>query len=340
MAKKKKYDKITIEHGAGGEVMEKLIKEVVLNRVEKKVDGIGLHELDDGASIPIERQNLVITTDSHVVRPLFFPGGDIGRLSVSGTVNDLAVMGAEPLALTTAMVIEEGLDCGVLERTMESISNTAREADVDIVSGDTKVMERGEIDGLIINTTGIGLTKKPVPDSGLKPGDKIIITGSIGNHGLSILSHREGFNFESELKSDVRPVNHITGKAVEVGGVNAMKDPTRGGLAKSITDMAVKSGVDVELDEEKIPIKREVKSASEILGIDPMTVANEGIAVIGVEQDRARDVVEEIRKCDGAEDAAVIGNVRKGEGEVIMKTEIGGKRYVEAPAGDPIPRVC
>ncbi|OUJ18942.1 Hydrogenase maturation factor HypE [Methanonatronarchaeum thermophilum] len=337
---KKQENKITIEHGAGGQVMDSLIKNIILKHTDKKNGGIGLHDLDDGASIPHNNENIVITTDSHVVRPIFFPGGDIGRLAVSGTINDLSVMGAKPIALTSALILEEGLEIEVVEKTINSLFKTAQEAEVDIVTGDTKVMEAGELDKIIINTTGIGYTNHPISDSGLKPGDKIILTGSVGNHGLSILSHREGFNFKSNIKSDVKPINKIIDKALEIGGVTAMKDPTRGGLSKSINEMASKANVNIELKENKIPIKKEVKSASEILGIDPMSVANEGIAIIGVKPEKANEILEKLKKIDGAKDTAVIGTVKEGKGKVTLETTIGGKRYIEPPAGDPIPRVC
>ncbi|WGI17278.1 hydrogenase expression/formation protein HypE [Methanonatronarchaeum sp. AMET-Sl] len=335
-----KKNRITIEHGAGGEVMDSLIKNSILKWSTEKQEGIGLNQLDDGAAIPHNNEHIVITTDSHIVRPLFFPGGDIGRLAVSGTINDLSVMGAEPLALTSALVIEEGLEIEVVEKTIQSLFKTAKEAGVNIVTGDTKVMESGEIDDIIINTTGIGYTKNPISDKGLKPGDKIIITGSIGNHGLAILSHREGFKFKSKLKSDVKPINHIIKKALKIGGVTAMKDPTRGGLAKSINEMAKKAKVDIELKEQKIPIKKEVKSTSEILGIDPMTVANEGIAIIAAKPEKADKILNQLRKLEGAKDTEIIGTVVEGNGEVTLETAIGGKRYIEPPAGDPIPRVC
>ena len=335
--------KIGMNHGAGGEVMSNLIKDTVLNNISKKSvnGGVSLDALDDGATIPIGDYEIVVTTDGHTVNPLFFPGGDIGRISAAGTINDVSVMGAKPLAITNAMIIGEGFDIDDLDKIMKSMDEACREADVAVVSGDTKVMEQGKIEGLVIVTTGFGLAKKGeiVKDSTLEVGDKIIITGSVGDHGMSLMSFREGFGFETDLKSDVAPMWPLIEKALKVGGVTAMKDPTRGGFANAINEMASKSSVGVLLQDEAIPVKKEVKAVSEMLGIDPYEVANEGKVVMGVKADKAQEVLEAIKTDKYGKDAAIIGEVIEGK-HVLIQTPVGGERILEAPIADPVPRVC
>lgn len=325
-------------HGAGGEVMGELLRTLTAFS-HNNAGGVGLESLDDGAIIPINGSNIVLTTDSHVVRPLFFPGGDIGRLSVCGTVNDLAVMGARPIALTSAMIIEEGFSVDDLARIVASMDQALGEAGASIVTGDTKVVERGSLDGIIINTAGIGIADHPVRDSTLKEGDLIISSGTLGDHGISILSYREGFEFGERLMSDVAPVWPIVERALGAGDVHAMKDPTRGGFAAAINEMARKSGVGILLDEEKVPIRRSIRSAADILGIDPLQVANEGKVVMGVAADDAEAILSAIRSHPTGADAAIIGEVISGS-RVVMQTSIGGERFIEPPLGDPVPRVC
>jgi hydrogenase expression/formation protein HypE len=336
-------DKIGMNHGAGGEVMGNLIAETILNNISKKSvnGGIGLDALDDGATIPLGEYEIVITTDGHTISPLFFPGGDIGRISAAGTINDVSVMGAKPLAITNAMIIKEGFPIENLDKIMKSMNETCEEADVAIVSGDTKVMEQNKIDEIVIVTTGIGIAKKGeiIRDSTLEVGDKIIVTGSIGDHGMSLMSFREGFGFDTDLKSDVAPVWGMVSKALEIGGVKAMKDPTRGGFANAINEMANKSGVGVLLNQEDIPIKEEVKAVSDMLGIDPYEVANEGKVVMGVESEFADEILEAIKKDQYGKDAAIIGEVIEGR-HVLIETPVGGQRILEAPIADPVPRVC
>ncbi len=335
--------KISMSHGAGGEVMQNLISDVILgNLSNKRVNGgVGLDDLDDGATIPFGDYEIVITTDSHTVNPIFFPGGDIGRISIAGTVNDVSVMGAKPLAIANAMVVSEGFPGEDFERIIKSMDEVCREVDVAIITGDTKVMEQDKLDKLVISTTGIGIVKKGEVkrDSSLKLGDKIILTGSIGDHGVSLMSYREGFGFETDLKSDVAPVWGMVKVALDVGGVNAMKDPTRGGIANALNELASKSGVGMLLDEEKIPIKKEVIAASEMLGIDPYEVANEGKVIMGVEADKAEEILQAIRKTKYGKDAQIIGEVTTDK-HVILETVMGGKRIMEAPIADPVPRVC
>ncbi len=333
---------VKLEHGAGGSAMRELIENVIASGLTlKRVgDGIGLEHMDDGAVIKLGNVNLVFTTDSHTVYPIFFPGGDIGRLAVSGTVNDLAVMGAKPIALACAMVIEEGFPLKDLKRIVKSMDETAREAGVAIVTGDTKVVERGKLDQIVITTTGVGIAEKVVLDSGLKPGDKIIVTGCIGAHGIALLAFREGIELEVQLKSDVAPIWPVVKEALKVGGVTAMKDPTRGGLASALNEMARKSRVDIIIEEEKLPIKDEVKAVAEMLGIDPLEVTCEGVAIIGVEDEYAEEVLKAVRKTAYGKNASIIGRVVKGEGLVIMESLVGGRRIVREPVGEPIPRVC
>ncbi|WP_409200774.1 hydrogenase expression/formation protein HypE [Methanobrevibacter sp. DSM 116169] len=336
-------DKIGMGHGAGGEVMSNLIAETILNNISKKsVDGgVSLDDLDDGATIPLGDYEIVITTDGHTINPLFFPGGDIGRISAAGTINDVSVMGAKPLAITNAMIIREGFPIDDLDKIMKSLDETCREADVAVIAGDTKVMEHDKIDELVIVTTGIGIAKKGeiVRDSTLNVGDKIIVTGTLGDHGMSLMSFREGMEFETDLTSDVAPVWNMIKEAIDLKAITAMKDPTRGGFANAINEMAKKSGVGVLLNQEDIPIKKEVHAASEMLGIDPYEVANEGKVVMGVKAELADKVLEIIKKNKYGRDAAIIGEVIEGE-HVLIETPVGGQRILESPIADPVPRVC
>ncbi|MDR0911466.1 MAG: hydrogenase expression/formation protein HypE [Methanobrevibacter sp.] len=335
--------KIGMNHGAGGEVMGNLISKTVLDNVTKKIvnNGIGLDSLDDGATIPIGDYEIVITTDGHTIDPLFFPGGDIGRISAAGTINDISVMGAKPLAITNAMIIQEGFDIEDLDKIMKSMDKTCQEVDVGIIAGDTKVMEQGKIDKMVVVTTGIGIIEKgkAIRDSTLSVGDKIIISGSVGDHGMSLMSFREGFGFETDLQSDVAPVWSIVEAAMNAGTVTAMKDPTRGGLANAINEMANKSKVGVMLNDEAIPVKKQVKAVSEMLGIDPYEVANEGKVLMGVKAEDADNILEAIQKTKYGKDAAIIGEVIEGN-RVLVETPIGGTRILEAPIADPVPRVC
>lgn len=336
-------DKISMNHGAGGEVMANLISSAVLDNITKKSvnGGISLDALDDGATIPIGDYEIVVTTDGHTIDPLFFPGGDIGRISAAGTINDVSVMGAKPLAISNAIIMQEGFPIADLDRIMKSLNETCEEVDVAVITGDTKVMEQGKIDGIVMVTTGIGIAKKGeiVRDSTLEVGDKIIVTGSLGDHGMSLMSFREGFGFETDLKSDTAPMWNVVKKALDVGGVTAMKDPTRGGFANAINEMASKSGKGVLLHQEAIPIKKEVHVVSEMLGIDPFEVANEGKVVMGVKADKAEEVLEAIKTEEYGKDAAIIGEVIEGD-YVVVETPIGGERILEAPIADPVPRVC
>ncbi len=325
-------------HGAGGEVMGELLR-VITNLKHNNAGGIGLEALDDGAVIPIGGQNIVFTTDSHVVSPIFFPGGDIGRIAVSGTINDLAMMGGRPIALSCGMIIPEGFDVADLERIVASMDAALDESGASLVTGDTKVLERGALDSIIINTAGIGVADRVVRDNGLVPGDKIIVSGTIGDHGIAIMAHREGFDFGGQIHSDVAPLWTLVEQALAAGDIHAMKDPTRGGFANAINEMASKSRVGVIIEEEALPFQKSVLSAAGMLGIDPLEVANEGKVIMGVAPGDADAVLAALRSHPYGRGAAIVGEVVEGS-HVILQTAIGGERFIEAPIGDPVPRVC
>ncbi len=336
--------KILLSHGAGGEMMNRLIADSILKNLSAKALGeVGLSDLDDGASISLGDKELVISTDSYIVSPIFFPGGDIGKLAACGTINDISMMGARPLALSLALIIEEGFETSELEQIIRSIDEVCKNTEVSVITGDTKVMQRGKLDKIVINTTGIGVVEKSnvIKDSNLSPGDKIILSGTVGDHGVSLLSFREGFGFETTLCSDVAPLWHMVEKALKVGGITAMRDPTRGGLASTLNDWARKSNTGIIVREDKIPLKTEVIAASRMLGIDPYTVANEGKAVIGVRRDKADEMLAVLRDTEEGKNAEIIGEViDKYNGKVILETIVGGRRIMEPPVGDPVPRVC
>ena len=335
-------DRVGLRHGAGGRAMRALIEDVFL-ALATPVDGIGLAALDDGAAIRLGDEWLVITTDSHVVHPIFFPGGDIGRLSVCGTVNDLAMMGAtEPIGLTCAVIVEEGFPRSDLERIRDSILAASREAGAPIVTGDTKVMGKGELDGIVLNTAGVGLARRVVSDAGLHPGDRILVTGTIGDHGLAIMTRRHDLRLEGDLRSDVAPLNGLVRGALAAGGedVVAMKDPTRGGLASVLHEMAGKAKVGIVLEEQAVPVSPEVRAAGEVLGIDPLLVANEGKAVIGVRPGAEGRVLAALRAHPLGRKAAVVGTaIAERPGSVILDTGFG-KRLLAEIEGEPLPRIC
>jgi hydrogenase expression/formation protein HypE len=299
--------------------------------------------MDDGAALRVGDRWLIVTTDSHVVHPVFFPGGDIGRLSVCGTVNDLAMMGAtEVLGLTCGAILEEGFPRTDLERIQASMAQACREAGARIVTGDTKVMGRGEIDGVVLNTTGVGMTDRVVPDSGLQPGDAIVVTGTMGDHGLAILSARHALQLEGDLASDVAPVNGLIREALLAGGegIVALKDPTRGGLSSALHEMAGKSGVGILLDETSVPVTAAVRAAGDLLGIDPLHVANEGKAVLGVRREAVDRVLAALRAHPLGRDAAVVGTcLSERPGSVILDTGFG-RRLLAEPDGELLPRIC
>jgi hydrogenase expression/formation protein HypE len=346
-------------HGAGGTVMHNLVKNYILKYfggTESASFEVPLEALDDAAVV----DDIVLKSDSHAVRPIFFPGGDIGRLAVSGTVNDIAVLGAEPYALACGFILEEGLPLTDFERILASMQETCREANVGIVTGDTKVVEKGSLGGCVINVSGIGRRTEALEknlmvvkrfrgdfkarwilDSNLKPGDKIILSGTIGDHGLAVLSAQEGLSFGGEIKSDVKPLNrliqHLLG---DVGGIVAMKDPTRGGLADALNEFSEKSKVGILIHEEKIPIKENVRAACEMLGLDPLEVGNEGKVLIGVVKEKVEEVLGFLKSTEDGKDTEIIGEATREFSGVAMQTIIGGKRIIARPLGDPVPRIC
>jgi len=335
---------VRMKHGGGGRAMRSLIEDVLAKGfAESPFDGIGLGAFDDGAAMKVGDEWLVMTTDSHVIHPIEFPGGDIGKLSIAGTMNDLAMMGAtERISLTCAMIIEEGFEIETLERIHQSMFVTARDAGGVIVTGDTKVMGRGEIDGLVINTTGIGFAKRPVRDNGLRVGDRIIVTGTMGDHGLAIMATRHQLGLEGDLRSDTAPLTSLIRCALDAGGddIVSMKDPTRGGLSSSLHEMASKARVGIVLQEPEVPISEPVRAAGEILGIDPLQVANEGKAVIGVRPEAAESVLAALQAHPLGREARIIGSaVEERPGQVILDTGFG-RRLLSESDGEPLPRIC
>jgi hydrogenase expression/formation protein HypE len=333
-----------MKHGGGGRAMRTLIEEVFLRGADDlPVDGVGLSAMDDGAAIRLGDQYLIVTTDSHVIHPLFFPGGDIGRLSVAGTVNDLVMMGATKLlGLTCGVIVEEGLPREVLEKVQASMRATCKEAGVPIVTGDTKVMGKGELDGLVINTAGVGLAPRVIHDNGLRVGDRIIVTGTVGDHGLAVMAARNKLELEGKLESDVAPLFELIQLALRAGGegVVAMKDPTRGGVASALHEMAGKAGVGVLLSEPDIPVSEAARAASELLGIDPLHVANEGKALLGVRPEVADRVLAALKEHPLGRRAALIGTaVAEPKGKLVLDTGFG-RRLLAEPEGEPQPRIC
>jgi hydrogenase expression/formation protein HypE len=317
---------------------------------------VSLEALDDAAVV----DSIVLKSDSHAVKPIFFLGGDIGRLAVSGTVNDIAVLGAEPYALTCGFILEEGLALADFERILASMQQTCAEAGVSIVTGDTKVVEKGSLGGCVINTSGIGrrtvaldknlevvkqfkrdFKTRWILDSNLRIGDKIILSGTVGDHGLAVLSAQEGLSFGSGIKSDVKPLNRLIQRLLgEVGGIVAMKDPTRGGLADALNEFSEKSKVGVLVYEDKIPVREDVRAACEMLGLDPLEVGNEGKIIIGVVQEKAEEALKLLRTTEEGKEADIIGEATADFSGVAMQTIVGGKRIIARPVGDPVPRIC
>jgi hydrogenase expression/formation protein HypE len=340
---------IRLAHGAGGVLQGELINFITENITFKKVNkGIGVEELDDGATIPLKdyNQEVVVTADGHTVHPLFFPGGNLGILSVCGTVNDLIMMGAKPLALTSIIIIEEGFSFESLEKIVNSFNYTAREANIAIIAGDTKVMPRGSLDQIIMATTGIGLKDKRIKilDSNLQNEDKIIITGSIGDHESALIGSRDGLNISSDLKSDVGlllEIYNVLKEDIENNYIHAMKDPTRGGIAGALNDWANKSNMGIMVEEDKIPIKKQVNAICDMLGLDTYTMACEGRALLSVSQEKADNILNKIRSTNIGVEAEIIGKVRtENPKKVLLKTSVGGTRFIDMPLGEAIPRIC
>ncbi len=332
-------EKILLAHGSGGKLAHELIKKTFVKAFGNPL----LAKLDDSAVMNVSGK-LAFTTDSFVVSPIFFPGGDIGKLSVCGTVNDLAMVGAKPLYLSLALIIEEGLPQSELSTIIDSIQAAAQEAEVDIVTGDTKVVNRGNADKLFINTAGVGAIPEGVDISGsnARPGDKVILSGTIGDHGIAVLSQREGLSFSTTLKSDCAPLGSLVAEMLKASpNIHCLRDPTRGGLATTLNELAEQSKVSIRIEEEKIPVRQEVLGACEMLGFDPLYIANEGKLVAIVTPEDADKVLKAMQKNKYGRDAAIIGEVRaEHPGRVVMKTCLGSSRIVDMLVGDPLPRIC
>ncbi len=336
-------ERILLAHGSGGRLSHELVTQVFVppweNPILSRLDDSAVFGLTDGAE-----PRLAFSTDSYVVKPLFFKGGDIGRLAVCGTVNDLAMSGARPLYLSAGFVIEEGLTLKDLRAVVQSMREAAEEAGVQIVAGDTKVVEKGSADGLFINTAGVGVLRSGVHISGdgAQVGDAVILSGSIGDHGIAVLSQREGLDFESPVSSDTAPLNHMVAAMLEVSTqIHALRDPTRGGLAGSLNEIAAQSGVGIRIREEAIPLKPGVLAACEMLGLDPLYVANEGKLIAMVARADSDRVLEALRGNEYGREAAIIGEVvAEPQGKVLMETAVGGTRMVHMLVGELLPRIC
>ncbi len=331
---------VILGHGSGGKLSHDLIGDLFL----PPFDNPALRAGNDAGVVPISGGQLAVSTDSHVVWPLFFSGGDIGRLAICGTVNDVAMMGAAPLYLTVGFILEEGLEIGLLERVVESMRESAAEASVQIIAGDTKVVERGKADSLYINTAGVGVVRPHLNIGGAmaQPGDVVILSGTIGDHGIAVLNARGELGIETAVSSDVAPLNHLVAAMLDASdNIRVLRDPTRGGVATALNEIAQQSDVGIVLEETAVPIRPPVKAACELLGFDPLYIANEGklLAIVGRED--ADKVVDVMRRMKYGKETAVIGEVRSDpKGRVLMKTVIGSSRVVDMLMGEMLPRIC
>ena len=334
------YERILLAHGGGGRLTHQLISRVFYPAFDNAL----LRQDHDGSVFQVGTHRLAFSTDSFVVNPIVFPGGTIGDLAVNGTVNDLACCGAVPLYLTAGFIIEEGLPVETLEYIVRSMEKAAQQAGVEIISGDTKVVERGKCDGLYINTSGIGTVPEGIDIAPRRaaPGDAVICSGPIGVHGIAILSARESLGFESTLESDTASLNKMLGEVLfKVKDVHVLRDPTRGGVSGTLNEIASAAGVEIVLEEDALPVPEEVKAACELLGFDPLYVANEGIVLVVVPQESAAEVLTVMHRFPESRNAAVIGSVRKtGRSAVRLKTALGGCRIVEMLSGEQLPRIC
>ena len=335
------YPTIVMGHGGGGKLSAELVEHLFVPAFQNEA----LANLGDASIVRAAGERFAFSTDSYVVQPLFFPGGSIGELAVNGTVNDLSVSGARPLYLSVGMILEEGFAMNALARIVEDMARAARTAGVQIVTGDTKVVEKGRGDGCYVNTSGIGVVREGtnVGPTMARAGDSVIVSGTIGDHGMAIMSVREGLEFETTIRSDTAALNGLIEKALEAGGasIHVMRDPTRGGVAASLNEIAASSNVGMVIEEPAVPIRTEVRSACELLGLDPFYVANEGKVLIFVAADRARNVFETVQQHPLGKDAAIIGQVvDRHQGMVIAHTQIGATRVIAMPIGEQLPRIC
>ena len=333
------HKNIVMGHGSGGRLTAQLVHDLFL----PAFDNPTLRKLDDQAVLSVGAERVAFTTDSFVVTPLFFPGGSIGELAVNGTVNDLAMSGAMPLGLSAAFIIEEGLPVDELSQVVSAMAAAAASAGVSIVTGDTKVVNRKSADKLFVTTTGIGIVPAGVSisASNARPGDVILLSGTIADHGMAVLSKREGLELEGEILSDTRALHRLVAAMLQAGEIHALRDPTRGGLGTSLCEIADASRVGVEIESRAVPVREPVKAASELLGIDPLFVANEGKLVAFVHPDSAAAILNAMRATDEGRDSVAIGRaVEAHPGVVITKTEIGGTRIIDLPFNEQLPRIC
>ena len=340
MSELKEKEIIRIGHGSGGKLTHDLIHGII----QKHLGNTILNDFLDSAVVDVQDTRIVFTTDSYIVKPLFFPGGDIGKLSVTGTINDLAMLGAVPLYLSLGLIIEEGFSIADLEKIIFSIKQVCEKSCVKIVTGDTKVVERGKGDGLYINTAGVGILNKgfSINSASIKPGDKIIINGGIGEHGAAIICSRGLFEFESTIKSDCAPLHEIVKELIESGvSIKFMRDPTRGGLATVLTELAERIQYNIMIEETSIPVKEEVKSICEFVGFDPLYLANEGKFIAVIEQKDVKKALDILHRCELGQDAALIGEIENcKDSRVLIRTLIGSTRLVEMMLEDQLPRIC
>lgn len=334
------HNRILLAHGSGGKLSQQLVQELFLKAFHNEL----LAPLNDQAVFSLTSSRHAFTTDSFVVKPIFFPGGDIGKLAVCGTINDLAMGGAEPLYLSASFIIEEGTSYKDLERVVKSMANTARDAGVPIVTGDTKVVERGKGDGIFINTAGIGVIHNgtTLSPGNIRPGDAIIVSGTMGDHGITIMTHRDGLQMDVPVESDCAPLHGLVKSVLSSSdGVRAMRDPTRGGLATTLNELAASSGCGMLIREEDVPLRSEVRGACEILGFDPLYLANEGKLIAIVSPDSAHAVLDAVKDHPLGRDAAVIGTVKEApKGKVLLETSLGVTRMLDMLAGEQFPRIC
>lgn len=337
---KSEYEKILLAHGGGGTLTHQLISKLFLNQFGNEY----LNQLHDGAIFEINNTKFAFTTDSYVVNPIFFSGGNIGELAINGTVNDLSACGAKPLFISVGFIIEEGFDIEGLWKIVLSMQKAAEKARVKIITGDTKVVEKGKGDKIFINTSGIGIVYDGVNISpqNCKPGDVIILNGKIAEHGIAIMSEREGLEFETKIESDTAPLNGLVEEIIKVSKkISVMRDPTRGGLASALNEIASSANVKIQIEESEIPISEEVLGACEILGLDPLYIANEGKLLVFVDESDAEKVLNVMKNHPYGKESRIIGRVvEKGEPIVLMKTLIGSTRIVDMISGEQLPRIC
>ena len=335
-----KTDNILLDHGSGGKISHSLITDIMLPIFNNPI----LSQLNDGAIFDIEGKRLAFSTDTYVVDPIFFPGGNIGTLSINGTVNDIAMCGATPLFLSAGLIIEEGFSLADLKKILQEMSIAAEKAGVKVVTGDTKVVPKGAADKIFINTSGIGIIPKnmDIASHRARPGDKIILSGSIADHGITILTQREGMTFDSSVASDTAPLNHMVKNMLSVcKNIHVLRDPTRGGIGTALNEIAIKSEIGIKIYEEKIPVKNEVAAICELLGFDPVYIANEGKLLAFVPPDHVEKVLDVIRENRFGREACIIGEVvEDNPRKVFMQTRIGGTRIVDMLTGEQLPRIC